>query len=101
MVHYNISFDFTDPKNLQDVNHMKHLKDLTKAEKDAWVYDILVAAFNGSWLISGVTIECFHTKTFDEHLREILTPEEYETHKLICQLNEQQYFPTEEDVNLY
>ena len=57
MVHYNISFDFTDPKNLKDVNHMKHLKDLTKEEKDAWIQAILVAAFSGSWLISHLTIQ--------------------------------------------
>lgn len=57
MVHYNISFDFTDPKNLKDVNHMKHLKDLTQEEKDAWIQSILVAAFSGSWLISHLTIQ--------------------------------------------
>lgn len=53
---YNISFTFTDPKNLKDVNNMKHLKDLTKEEKDAWVSDIFLAASNGTWLISHLTI---------------------------------------------
>lgn len=57
MVHYNISFTFTDPKNPKDVNNMKHLKDLSNEEKDAWIHDILIAAFNGSWLISHLTIQ--------------------------------------------
>jgi hypothetical protein len=55
MVHYNISFDFTDPKNHKDVNHM-NLEDLTKEESTAWMLGVMDDAINGRWLISHFTI---------------------------------------------
>lgn len=57
MDHYNISFDFTDPKNPKDVNHMNHLKGLTKEEKDAWITELIpIAISTKSWIISHLTI---------------------------------------------
>ena len=55
MAHYNISFDFTNPEDPKDVNHMKQ-SDLSKEEKDIWIYDILIAALKGTWIISHLTI---------------------------------------------
>ena len=52
---YTITFDFTNPENLQDVNHM-NLKELTKEESDAWMIGVLNDALNGRWLISHFTL---------------------------------------------
>lgn len=56
MVHYNISFDFTDPKNPKDVNHLE-TKDHNYENYKVWMQQIVQAALSGSWLISHLTIQ--------------------------------------------
>jgi hypothetical protein len=58
MVHYNISFDFTDPKNPHDINHMD-TKDHCYENYKAWMKQIFQAAISGTWIISHLTIKTY------------------------------------------
>ena len=52
---YDISFDFTNPKDPKDVNHMI-TRDHNYENYMAWMQQILISAFRGTWIISHLTI---------------------------------------------
>lgn len=55
MAHYDISFDFTNPKDPKDINHM-NTKDHCYENYKAWMQQIFQAIHNRTWIISHLTI---------------------------------------------
>lgn len=61
MKYYSISFIFTNPKDLNDINEAKFWenKDLTYEEYKICFKDIVLFALMGKWLISSLTVYCY------------------------------------------